>query len=68
MRTWARTLGGEIGELAEIIAADLADLRDALEKSPPFITELSQVAAGDEEALIVVPNGTAARALLDELN
>lgn len=67
MRTWARTLGGEIGELAEIIAADLADLRDALEKSPPFITELSQVAAGDEEALIVVPNGTAARALLDEL-
>ena len=67
MRTWARTLGGEIGELAEIIAADLADLREALEKSPPFITELSEVAAGDEEALIVVPNGTAARALLDEL-
>ena len=67
LRTWARTLGGEIGELAEIIAADLADLRDALENSPPFITEISQVAAGDEEVLIVVPSGTAGRALVDEL-
>ena len=67
MRTWARALGGDIRELAEIIAGDLADLRSALENSPPFFTELSQVAAGDEEALVIVPNGTAARALVDEL-
>ena len=68
LRAWARALGGEVGELAEIIAGDLADLRNALENKPPFITELSQVAAEDDETLVVVSNTTAARALVDELS
>ena len=67
MRAWARALGGDIGELAEIIAGDLADLRSALEDSPPFIAELSRLATEYEEALVIVPNVTAARALVDEL-
>ena len=67
MRAWAQALGGEIGELAEIVSSDLADLRSALEDSPPFLAELSKLASQGEEALIIVSNRTAARALVHEL-
>lgn len=67
LRAWARAIGGEIGELAEIVAGDMADLRGALEAAPPFITELSRFVADTEGALLIVRNGTAARALVDEL-
>ena len=67
LQAWARSLGGEIGELAEIISGDLADLRNALEVSPPFIEDLSLLASDPEESLVIVRNATAARALVDAL-
>ena len=67
LRAWARAIGSEIGELAEIVAGDMADLRNALENAPPFITELSRFVTDVEGALLIVRNGTAARALVDEL-
>ncbi|MCY4579224.1 MAG: hypothetical protein OXD31_09250 [Chloroflexi bacterium] len=71
LSAWARSVGGEIGELAEIIAGDIADLRVALEASPPFIAEISEMVhdLGFQlnEPLFVVKNATAMRALVDEL-
>ena len=71
LSAWARSVGGEIGELAEIIAGDMADFRDALEASPPFIAEIAET-VNDlgfqiDEPLFVVKNATAMRALVDEL-
>ena len=67
MFAWARALGGEIGELAEIVSSDLADLRDALEDIPPFLPELVNLADADEGTLVLVANRTAARALAHAL-
>ena len=67
MRAWARALGGEIGELAEIVSDDLADLRRALEDSPPFLAELARLVSEESETLIIVSNRTAARALVHKL-
>lgn len=58
----------EIGELAEIIAGDMADLRNALERSPPFVEELSHLVSDTENSLLIVRNRTAARALVDQFD
>jgi hypothetical protein len=64
---WARTLTGDLREVAEVLAGDLGDLRAALEESDPFARELAQAAAADEETLVVVRTRTAARALIHSL-
>jgi hypothetical protein len=64
---WARTLTGDLREVAEVLAADLGDLRAALEESDPFARELAQAVAADEETLVVVRTRTAARALIHSL-
>ena len=71
LRAWARSIGGEIGELAEIIAGDMADFRNALEESPPFLTEISgtvhDLGTQLDEPLFIVRNATATRALVDQM-
>jgi hypothetical protein len=60
---WARTLPDDIGDLASIVASDLADLRACLEAQPPFLDDLRRASAGDVETLAVVRTHTAARGL-----
>ena len=67
LRAWARSLGGEVGELAEIVAYDIDDLRHALEESPPFLGELSRIASESKETIVIVGSSTAARALTNAL-
>jgi len=62
---WARTLDGDLREVAEIVASDLGDLRSILEGANPFTGDLSNVVAQDSsDTLVVVPTQTAARALV----
>lgn len=65
---WARTLGGDLGEVAEVVASDLEDLRAALEDTDAFSGLLSQIASEPGETLVVVRTHTAARAFLHSLN
>ena len=64
---WARTLTGDLREVAEVLAGDLGDLRAALEDSDPFARELAEAVAAEEETLVVVRTRTAARALIASL-
>lgn len=65
---WARTLDGDLREVAEIVASDLGDLRSVLEGGSPFAKELSeQTSQGGSDTLIVVSTQTAARALIKSL-
>src|SRR5439155_13126270 len=60
---WARTLPDDLGDLASIVASDLADLRACLEGQPPFLDDLRRVSAADVATLAVVRTHTAARGL-----
>ncbi|MDP9302027.1 MAG: hypothetical protein M3P43_14225, partial [Actinomycetota bacterium] len=61
---WARTLSGDLREVAEVVASDLADLRAFLEDTDPFGRELAEAVSGGADTLVVVRTQTAARALL----
>jgi hypothetical protein len=64
---WARSLPDDPGDLASIVASDLADLRASLEVEPPFLEDLRRAAAGKIETLAVVRTHTAARGLTHAL-
>lgn len=65
LSVWAATLAGDIAEIAEILASDMADLRTALELGNPFEEALHEIHASDCETLVVTRTRTAADALLD---
>lgn len=58
---WARTLDGDLREVADIVASDLDDLRSVLEEAPAFDELLMELQCSD--AAVVVRTHTAARAL-----
>src|SRR5207253_11051781 len=60
---WARTLDGDVREVAEIIASDLEELRQALEDAFPFGDLLSELVSDRTDSLFIVSTHTAARAL-----
>lgn len=64
---WAKTLTGDLRDVAEVLAGDLGDLRSALEDCDPFRRALAGAVAAEEEMLIVVRTRTAARALIHSL-
>ncbi|MCY3567715.1 MAG: hypothetical protein OXH38_03750, partial [Chloroflexi bacterium] len=67
LSAWARTLSGEVAEIASILASDIADLREALELGNPFEQTLCEVYESRIETLVVTRTATAAKALLDLL-
>lgn len=58
---WATTLGGDLRDVAEVIASDLGDLRDALEIANLFARDLAEAAARGSDTLIVLRTQTAER-------
>jgi hypothetical protein len=64
---WAKTLTGDLREVAEVVASDLGDLRAFLEESDPFGRELTEAVSKGTNTLIVVRTQTAARALIESL-
>jgi hypothetical protein len=64
---WADTLSGDVGEIASILASDIADLRAALELGNPFEQTLRATYASGQETLVVTRTMTAAKALNDLL-
>ena len=65
LSAWARTLTGEHGEYATILASDIADLRAALDRGNPFEEALSEASRAAPKTLVVTRTRTASRALLD---
>jgi hypothetical protein len=64
---WAKTLAGDLRDVAEVVASDLGDLRAFLEESDPFRRELAQAVAGETDTLVVVRTQTAARAFIESV-
>jgi hypothetical protein len=64
---WARTLGGDLREVAEVVASDLGDLKSALEDTDPFARALSEVVSKGDDTLVVVRSQTAARGFIDSM-
>jgi hypothetical protein len=64
---WAKTLGGDLREVGEIVASDLDDLRAALEGVDTFGDLLSGMRSEQGETLVIVRTHTAARALLHSI-
>src|SRR5579859_64433 len=67
LSAWAATLVGDPGEVATILASDIADLRAALDRGNPFEATLRDRARGNLDTLVVTRTRTASRALLDAL-
>jgi hypothetical protein len=65
---WAATLSEEFGEIATILASDIADLRSALELGNPFEEMLRVELGSRRESLVVTRTRTAAQALIDLLH
>jgi hypothetical protein len=64
---WARTLTGDLREVAEVVASDLGDLRNFLEDADPFRRELAEAVSDGPATLVVVRTQTAARAFIDSM-
>lgn len=64
---WAKTLAGDLREVAEVVASDLGDLRAFLEDADPFGRELAQAASEGTDTLVVVRTQTAARAFIESV-
>jgi hypothetical protein len=67
LSVWARTLKGDVAEIASVLASDIADLRAALEQGNPFEQTLRDTYASGQELLVVTRTMTAANALHDLL-
>jgi hypothetical protein len=67
LSAWARTLTGDIGEYATVLASDIGDLRAALDRGNPLETAIVEASKSATETLVVTRTRTAARALLDAL-
>jgi len=67
LAVWARTLTGDVAEIASILAIDIADLRAALEVGNPFEQMLREAFVTGDEMLVVTRTMTAANALRDLL-
>ena len=67
LSAWARTLSGDFGEFATVLASDMGDLRAALDHGNPAETALKQDAECGTKTLAVTRTRTASRALLDAL-
>jgi hypothetical protein len=67
LSAWARTLTGDIGEYATVLASDIGDLRAALDRGNPLETAIIEASNSATETLVVTRTRTAARALLDAL-
>ncbi|MDP1795476.1 MAG: hypothetical protein Q8K63_15160, partial [Acidimicrobiales bacterium] len=65
--SWAGTLDSDRGEIASVLASDIADLRAALELGNPLEDMLNEAAKSREEAVVVTRTRTAAHALSDAL-
>ena len=61
LNAWARGLTGDMEEIVDVLASDLADLRSALEARPPFQRELETLLTGPLDSLAVLRTRTAAR-------
>jgi hypothetical protein len=62
---WATSLSGDLRDVAEVIASDLGDLRDALEHANPFAKDLAEAASRGSGTLIVLRTQTAARGFME---
>jgi len=67
LTAWARTLTGDLGEYATVLASDIGDLRAALDRGNPLETALFEASRETTETLVVTRTRTASRALLDAL-
>jgi len=67
LSAWARTLTGDIGEYATVLASDIGDLRAALDRGNPLETAIIEANDSATRTLVVTRTRTAARALLDAL-
>ncbi len=67
LSAWARTLTGDIGEYATVLASDIGDLRAALDRGNPMETAIIEASNSGIETLLVTRTRTAARALLSAL-
>lgn len=61
---WAKSLTGDLREVAEVVASDLGDLRAFLEDTDPFARDLANVLVEGSATVIVVRTQTAARAFI----
>ncbi|MGH2728270.1 MAG: hypothetical protein ACRDKS_14980, partial [Actinomycetota bacterium] len=64
---WAKTLTGDLQEVAEVVASDLGDLRSFLEDTNPFGRELAEAVSAATDTLVVVRTQTAARAFIESV-
>lgn len=64
---WAKTLTGDLREIAEVLASDVGDLRAFLEDTDPFRRELAQAVSEGTDTLVVVRTQTAARAFMESV-
>lgn len=64
---WAKTLTGDLREVAEVVASDLGDLRAFLEDGDPFGRELAQAVSEGTDTLVVLRTQTAVRAFIQSL-
>ncbi|MFD1935140.1 hypothetical protein ACFSKW_27070 [Nonomuraea mangrovi] len=60
---WARTLEGDLSEIAALLAGDLDELRAVLDLGHPFLHSLTKIAEQGPESVAIVKTRTAARAL-----
>lgn len=65
---WAKTMTGDMREVAEVVASDLGELRTCLEDSDPFRPQLAAWLADQSDGVVVVQTQTAAKALIEVMS
>ena len=67
MASWANSLTGDIGEVASVLASDMADLRAALDRGNPLADVAVTFGSENPRGLLIVRNHTATRAFLGSM-